>query len=48
VFHAHQAGGPLLQDALLLHADGLDLHGGLQQGERGCRGPAASAQFTIT
>ena len=30
MFHAPQAGGPLLQDVLLLHADGLYFRAGLQ------------------
>lgn len=30
MFHAHQAGGPLLQDVLLLHVDGLYFRAGLQ------------------
>lgn len=30
VLHAHQAGGPLLQDALFLHVDGIYFRAGLQ------------------
>lgn len=30
VLHAHQAGGPLLQDALFLHVDGVNFHAGLR------------------
>lgn len=30
MFHAPQAGGPLLQDVLLLHVDGLYFRAGLQ------------------